>query len=132
MGTPSKAQEVVLVVLGAPATGKSTFVRCALELKKASESPVSSKKVSLEGKISTVRLFELAFQDVSVTSDHRVQWPEKVGEEDMPIVDGVLALFDVMNQSSIAPMPSVLSESLQAHTNLTSSNGNSVFGVAYE
>lgn len=84
-----------------------------MDLKKASISPIASKKVSLEGKISVVRLLEIGLEDVEVTADQKVLWPEKVGEQNMPDIDGVLALYDVMDQSSVAPMPNLLSESIQ-------------------
>ena len=112
-GSPAVVQEVSIAVLGAPAVGKSTFVHCALDLKKPSKSPVSSKKVSLEGKISIVRLYELALEDVEVTPEQSVHWPERVGDKIMPDIDGVLALYDVMDQSSISPMPTLLSESVR-------------------
>lgn len=105
-----EVQKVTIAVLGAPAVGKSTFVRCALDLKKASTSLLSSKKVSLEGKISVVRLLELGFDDVGITAERTMRWPQAVGNQDMPDIDGVLALYDVMDQSSIAPMPDLLSE----------------------
>ena len=111
-GSFGGVQEVSIAVLGAPAVGKSTFVHCALDLRKASTSPVSSKKVSLEGEISIVRLFELDLEDVEVTAEQRVRWPEKVGGESTPGIDGVLALYDVMDQTSISPMPTLLSELL--------------------
>ena len=104
-------QEVTLVVLGAPAVGKSTFVSCALDLKKASISAISSKKVSLEGKISVVRLLELSFEDFEITTNQTVRWPMKVGHHDTPIIDGVLVLYDIMDQGSIARIPAILSES---------------------
>ena len=104
-------QEVILAVLGAPAVGKSTFVRCALDLKRTSTSLVSSKKVSLEGKISIVKLLELGFEDVEITPDHNVLWSTKVGDKNTPIIDGVLALYDVKNRSSITQIPALLSES---------------------
>ena len=114
IGGTSDVQEVSLAVLGAPAVGKSTFVHCALDLKRPSTSPVASKKVSLEGQISIVRLFELGLDDVEVTSEQSMRWPERVGDESVPRIDGVLALYDVMNQSSIAPIPPLLSESFRS------------------
>lgn len=100
--------EVTLAVLGAPAIGKSTFVRCALDLKRASTSAVSSKKVSLEGKISIVRLLELGFEDLEITADQSVRWPKKVANQNTPIIDGVLALYDVKDQHSIVRIPELL------------------------
>ena len=103
--------EVILAVVGAPAVGKSTFVRCALDLKNAPTSPISSKKVCLEGKISVVKLLELGFEDLGIAADQSVRWPTKVGDYNTPIIDGVLALYDVKDQGSIACIPALLSES---------------------
>ena len=82
-----------------------------MDLKRTSTLPFSSKKVSLEGKISVVRLLELGFDDVKVTADQGVCWPEKIGDQNMPEIDGVLALYDVMNQDSISQIPGLLGES---------------------
>lgn len=103
----------MLAVLGGSHVGKSTFVRCALDLKKVSDSPVSSKKVSLEGKISVVRLIEIGIASVKITAEQKVVWPDKLGEHNVPNIDGVLALYDVMDQDSITPMPNLLSESIR-------------------
>ena len=87
-------------------------MRCALELKRASTSPLSSKRVSLEGKISIVKLLELGFEDLDITVDQNVRWPAKIGDQTTPLIDGVLALYDVRDQSSITRIPALLSESL--------------------
>ena len=103
-------QEFTLAVLGAPAVGKSTFVRSSLDLK-VSTSPLSSKMVSLEGIISIVRLLELGFEDLEITANQNVRWPTKVGDHYTPIVDGVFALYNVLDQGSTARIPAILSES---------------------
>lgn len=103
---------MTIAVLGARAVGKSTFVQCSLDLKKTPISPVSSKKVSLEGKISIVRLIELSFEDLEIAADQNVRWPAKIGDHKTPIIDGVLALYSVMDQNSIARVPELLSESI--------------------
>ena len=104
-------QEVTLAVLGAAAVGKTTFVRCALDLKKPFTSQLASKKVSLEGKISIVRLLELRLEDVQVTAEEGLRWPGVVGDEKTPPIDGVLALYDVMEKSSVNRIPDILSKS---------------------
>ncbi len=111
-GGSDEVQEVAIAILGARAVGKSTFVHCALDLKTAFVSPVASKKVSLEGKISIVRLLEVGLQDIDISAEQGVHWPERLGDQKMPDVDGVLVLYDVMDQSSTARMPSLLSESV--------------------
>ena len=98
-------------MLGAPGVGKSTFVRCALDLKRTSTSSVSCKKVSLEGEISTVRLLEIGLEELEVTADTNLHWPASVGDYNIAAIDGVLALYDVQDQSSISRIPALLSES---------------------
>ena len=109
-------REVILAVLGAKDAGKSTFVRCALDLKKPATSPSATKKVSLEGVVSVLRLLEVQINDISIDSDENVLWPQtsdgQSGGQSLSRVDGVLVLYDVMNQSSLTRVPSVLSESL--------------------
>ena len=113
VGRLEEVQEVSIAIVGAPSVGKSTFVRCALDLKAASISRVASKKVSLEGEISIVRLFELRLEELHFTEEQGVRWPERLDDHIMPKFDGVLALYDVMDQSSVARLPHVLSESIR-------------------
>lgn len=101
--------EVVIGVLGADTVGKSTFVHLALDLKKAATTRVSSKKVSLEGSISVVRLIEVGADDVEVEDD-RLLWPEEVGDEATPPIDGALVIYNVLDPGSVTPLPPVLSE----------------------
>ena len=86
-------------------------MRCALDLKRTPTSSVSCKKVSLEGKISIVRLLEIGFEEMEITADMNLQWPARVGDYDTAIIDGVLALYDVKDQSSTSRIPTLLSES---------------------
>ena len=103
-------QEVTLAVLGAAKAGKSTFVQCALDLKKPAISPTSTKKVSLEGVTSILRLVELPISEMVVTENQKIGWPEKVGDQAMPDIDGALLLYDVTNQDSMNQIPDILSE----------------------
>lgn len=105
--------EVVICVLGADAVGKTTFVHRALDLKKAATSPISSKKVSLEGLISVVRLIELSVEDVEV-KNNKLLWPDTVGDESVPPVDGALVMYSVLDPSSVASLPPLLSEFIHA------------------
>lgn len=103
-------QEVVIALLSTAGVGKSTFIQCALDLKRAVDSPISSKKVSLEGSISVVRLVELDIDNVHVV-DGSVRWPKCIGGQLTPPIDGALVLYSVMDQHSIAPLAPLLSES---------------------
>ena len=104
-------QEVTLGVLGAANVGKSTFVQCALDLKRPAVLPASIKKVSLEGVTSVLRLIELPIDQVEITRTHEIEWPETVGDQATPRMDGVLLLYDVTDQRSIAQVPDLQSKS---------------------
>ena len=108
-GKSREVNEVIIAVLGADAVGKSTFVQHALDLKKAVTAPISSKKVSLEGSISVVRLVEVDIGEVGI-EDESLAWPESVGHNPFPAIDGVLVMYNVLDPSSIAPLPPLLSE----------------------
>lgn len=103
--------EVNVAVLGASGVGKSTFVQCALDLKQPASSLVSSKKVSLEGVLIRIKLLEIQLSDVEISENQRIKWPQKLGEQNTPRIDGALALYDVMDKGSISRIPEVLSES---------------------
>ena len=122
-------REVNIAVLGASGVGKSTFMQCALDLKKTSNSPVSSKKVSLEGSISVVRLLELNMADVG-EEDDSLQWPETIGDHSLPPIDGVLLLFDVMSRKTFDALPIILGPSFSL-PKLTSLVSVPVFGVKH-
>lgn len=103
--------EVNVAVLGAVGVGKSTFVQCALDLKQPASSPVSSKKVSLEGVLIRVKLLEVQLSGVKISDNQRIEWPQRLGEQNTPRIDGALVLYDVTEQRSIARIPEILGES---------------------
>lgn len=101
---------ITLAVIGASRAGKSTFVQCALDLKKSGVPPSSIKKVSLEGVVSVLRLLEIQLEDVGILENRTVDWPSSVGDLDTPKIDGVLVLCDVMDGSSMADVVDLLSK----------------------
>ncbi len=103
--------EVSLAVLGAAGVGKSTFVQCALDLKQSANSPVSAKKMSLNGVVYLVRLLEVQLDAIDITADQHVRWPKTVGDQSIRRIDGALTLYDVMNEESIAHVPELISKS---------------------
>ena len=104
-------REITLAVVGAHQAGKSTFVQNALDLKKFSDAPLTTKKVSLEGVVSVLHLFEVPLSDVLFSSEHDLIWPGNVGGQ-TPAIDGVLVLYDVTNEDSLSSIADVLSECL--------------------
>ena len=106
--------QVDLVVLGAQAVGKSTFIQKALDMRQQPSSAFSAKKMSLDGVIYLVRLVELSFDDISIV-DGQIAWPKYSGDLKVPLADGILALYDVTNQESITRIPELLRQSLVLH-----------------
>lgn len=103
-------REITLAVVGAHNAGKSTFVQCALDLKRPSNAPLASKKVSLEGVISILRLLEIPLEDFGASAEQDLTWPKTVGGHDTSAIDGALVLCDVMDQDSLSRLPNVLSK----------------------
>lgn len=102
-------QEVTLAVLGGAKAGKSTFVQCALDMKAPPVSSCTIKKVSLEGTVSVLRLYEIQLENVKI-SENSIIWPRLAGDEAKPRIDGALVLFDVMDQSSLCVVADLLSK----------------------
>ena len=94
-------------MLGGEGVGKGYFVRHALDLRKASGSPISSSKVSSAGSLYRIRLIELEFEDADLTG-RRVAWPKYLNNEVVPIIHGVFCLYDVADQETVANVPQAL------------------------
>jgi len=107
----SKPPEIHFAVLGAEGSGKSTFVRCALDLKKPATSPVSSKKMSLEGDVFLISLAEVPMEEIEVVGD-QIYWPDTLEDVEMPQVDGILVVCDVTERRSVKDIPKLLGESI--------------------
>jgi hypothetical protein len=99
-----------VAVLSAPSAGKTSFIQNALDLRKPPSAPLSSSKVSLEDVVYKVQLVELSLDDVDFSNGRRVSWPKHVDSNLLPHIDGVLCLYDITNQESIAEIPALLGE----------------------
>lgn len=95
--------------MGEHQAGKTTFVQCALDLQRPMSAPSATKKVSLEGVISVLRLIEVPLGDLRISAEQDLSWPETVGGQTTPPVDGALVLYDVMNRDSLTRIPTILS-----------------------
>lgn len=111
IGDRQEMQEVSLAVLGGAKAGKSTFVQCALDMKAPPVSFCTTKKVSLEGTVSVLRLYEFQLKNVKISEDCSIIWPRLAGVEAKPQIDGALVLFDVMDQISLYEVADLLSKS---------------------
>ncbi|QSS56964.1 rap guanine nucleotide exchange factor 5 [Histoplasma capsulatum var. duboisii H88] len=101
--------QVNLAIVGAQGVGKSTFVQRALDLKQPPISRSSVKKMSLDGTIYLVRLLEIASHKISFDETGRIVWPKFIGEQELPVIDGILVLFDSHDPRSVAQFPRIFS-----------------------
>ncbi|KAL8767419.1 MAG: hypothetical protein Q9209_006067 [Squamulea sp. 1 TL-2023] len=87
--------QVALAVVGTPGSGKSTFIQHALDLKKLPTAAVSSKKVSLEGVVSLLRIHEFNVHDIDLTIGGTPQWPHLNGEETTSPINGTMVIYSI-------------------------------------
>lgn len=99
--------DVSIAVIGCAGVGKSAFTQRALDLKSFPRSPITSKKVSLEGSISVVHLIELDVTEISII-DNALRWPKIVDGNPVLRIDGLLLLYDVLNLATFDALPVVL------------------------
>ena len=107
---PPLMRELNFAVLGGDGAGKSTFIRYALDLKRPATSPISSKKISLDGDTFFVNLAEVSIKEIDVVAGH-IQWPKALEDQVVPHIDGFLGIYDVTELKSIRDIPKVLGES---------------------
>lgn len=69
---------------------------------------MSSKKMSLDGIVYVVRLFEISIDDTTIKDDGDIMWPTLGGNEKLPPADGALVLYDVTDRGSIVEIPDIL------------------------
>ncbi|KAL8908729.1 MAG: hypothetical protein Q9171_005315, partial [Xanthocarpia ochracea] len=100
--------QITLAVVGTSCTGKSTFVQHALDLKRIPTAAVSSKKVSLEGVVSLLRIYEFNIHDVDITLQGNPQWPRLDGEDTKNQIDGIMVIYSISDVSSTKLIPSFL------------------------
>ena len=97
-------------MVGAKQVGKSTFIECALDLRRPLSAPIATKKVSLEGVISTLRLIEIPLGKFTLNPEEGLVWRDATGGQDTQRIDGALVVYDVMNQDSLNRLSAVLGE----------------------
>lgn len=105
-----KLQEVNIAVLGSPNVGKTTFVQRAFDLPSPPAIPFTSRKMAMDGNIFHVRLIEMNYHDLDLDDNKCVCWPESLGGEPLPAIDGAFTLYDVMSKESLVQVPETLSE----------------------
>ncbi|PSN63703.1 ras GEF [Corynespora cassiicola Philippines] len=105
----SAMQDINIVVLGAPGSGKSSFIRRTLDYPNPSTSQILSRKMTIDGSNYIVRFLELTFDDVPIGENNNIKWPDTVGDLATPRIDGAVVIYDVTSQESLAKVPEMLS-----------------------
>ncbi|KAF1991343.1 ras GEF [Aulographum hederae CBS 113979] len=100
--------EINIAIIGATGVGKSCFVQRSFDVYNTPFSAVTSRKMSIDGSIYTVRLLEVPFDDLEVEEDNTISWPDTLDDLAMPQIDGVLTLYDVMDKDSLGDVPEIL------------------------
>ncbi|OQE87193.1 hypothetical protein PENNAL_c0020G04411 [Penicillium nalgiovense] len=86
--------EVTIAVAGEENAGKTSFVKCALDMKNTPISPMNKKKMSLNGSVYIVHLMEVDLSQVQFDQDKKIIWPHTGRARSAPVIDAVLVLHD--------------------------------------
>lgn len=92
--TRTSFPEVTIAVAGEENAGKSSFVKCALDMKNPPVSPMNKKKMSLNGSVYIVHLMEVDLSQVQFDQDKKIIWPCTGRDKSTPVIDAVLVLHD--------------------------------------
>ncbi|KAJ6119339.1 hypothetical protein N7523_003619 [Penicillium sp. IBT 18751x] len=102
---PSRSRHAVV---GEDDAGKTSFIKCALDMKSPPSSTSTRKKMSLDGAVYIVRLLEMDLKQIAINQDKRISWP-RVGKDDsVPTVDGVLLLYDSTQPNKLSKLTAML------------------------
>ncbi|KAI1003312.1 hypothetical protein K3495_g4896 [Podosphaera aphanis] len=105
----SEIYNINVAVVGAASVGKSSFIQRALGLGTLPSLNISNARLMEDNIVCEVNLIELNLESLNSSPDNKITWPKLVDDHNFPQVDGVLLLYDVMNEKSIVDIPSTLS-----------------------
>lgn len=106
-------QDLNIAVLGHRGTGKSTFIRRALNLPDVGASAVCTRKMTIDGGYYIVRFLEMALNQVQLGEQNAIKWPQTPDELGMPRIDGAVTVYDVTSQDSLKGVPDMLSKCIE-------------------
>ncbi|KAJ4297702.1 hypothetical protein N0V90_005597 [Kalmusia sp. IMI 367209] len=109
----SAMQDINVAVLGARGSGKSTFIRRALNLPNVGAGAVCTRKMTIDGGLYLVRFLEMSINDVQIRDHTCIGWPETVEDVVTPRIDGAVTIYDVTSDKSLARVPEILGQNLQ-------------------
>ncbi|KAJ6102029.1 hypothetical protein N7486_004456 [Penicillium sp. IBT 16267x] len=94
--------EVTIAVVGLDNAGKTSFIKCALDMKSTPSSILTRKKMSLDGSVYIVRLLEVDLKKVQFDHEKNIVWPRLGKDSSPPTIDGVLVLHDATQPDKFA------------------------------
>ena len=109
-------QDLNIAVLGARGSGKSLFIRRALNIAPTASSAICTRKMTIDGGYYIVRFLEMTFKEVRIGDRNAIKWPETIDDLATPRIDGAIIIYDVTNRDSLAHVPEMLSACYLAHT----------------
>ncbi|KAF1916990.1 ras guanine nucleotide exchange factor domain-containing protein [Ampelomyces quisqualis] len=98
-----------IAVIGAPRSGKTSFMRKALGLHNATPPAHCRRKWTIDGIPYAVRLVELKIDDVHATTGNVIEWPTTANETAVPRIDGAVTIYDVTGKESLEGVPDMMS-----------------------
>ncbi|KAF2658384.1 ras GEF [Lophiostoma macrostomum CBS 122681] len=104
----SAMQDLNIAVLGARGSGKSLFIRRALNIPSTVPSAICTRKMTIDGGYYIVRFLEMTFNEVQIGHRNAIKWPETIDDLATPRIDGAITIYDVTNRDSLAPVPEML------------------------
>ncbi|KAF2017060.1 ras GEF [Aaosphaeria arxii CBS 175.79] len=106
--TATAMHDINIAVIGARGTGKSVFTQRALNLQHPPSSPISTRKMTIDGGYYVVRFLEMNFTDVHVDDRNDIKWPETIDSLATPRIDGAVIIYDVTSRESLTRVPEML------------------------
>lgn len=101
-------QDINVAVLGARGSGKSTFIRHALNLPNQAPAQVCTRRMTIDGGLYVVRFLEMSIHDVHLRDQNQIKWPESLDDLPTPRIDGAVTIYDVTSEQSLARVPEIL------------------------
>ncbi|OAK98267.1 ras GEF [Phaeosphaeriaceae sp. SRC1lsM3a] len=107
--TKAAMLDMNIAVIGAPASGKSAFMRKALGLSDATPPNECHRKWSIDNIQHVVRLVELNMDEVQVKTGNAIEWPKTAHGAPVPRIDAAITVYDVTVKESLAGVPEMMS-----------------------
>lgn len=103
-------QDLNIAVLGARGSGKSLFIRRALNLPQPVPSAIATRRMRIDEGFYVVRFLEMTFNDIHIGERNTVKWPGTIDDYATPRIDGAVAIYDVTRAESLTQVPEISSQ----------------------